>query len=218
MKLPFLSAMSHHLLAKPVFCSFFILLLAISSFLLSSLFVPSTCASFFKAGTPLAPGEGTHLPPVFRHSSSSRYSSFECIAGNQNFDYPLSSWHFGPRADEPNSSVCLLRNVCLLRKPQANSQVEIVYYQNPAVEGATDASFRLDSGFPKGKTFLGLITWLNGIKFSPRVTNLSLPSSLSFAPEGRFYVLDDMSDPSNYWPLAHGLGFGTLCCRRRVGG
>lgn len=110
------------------------------------------------------------------------YSSFNCIGtGSQAFDWGV--WLTTDR------TLCKIYEVCMV-------DGELTYYEDPAIEGSAPEIYRVAAATASIRHGL----W-QAHEPKLRVVSEERPQELSFAPGGRLYALDVMSDASNFGHL-----------------
>ena len=133
--------------------------------------LPKTC-SFFSEKTASEKVAFLTLPP-------SPFSSFHCIGtGSQAFDWGV--WLTTDR------TMCKLYDVCIIGG-------ELVYFEDSNVEGSAPNIYRISAATKSVRHGL-----FNAREPTLRVVSDSRPNELPFAPSGRLYAHDVMSDGSNY--------------------
>ena len=109
------------------------------------------------------------------------HSSFQCIGtGSQSFD-----WNVFLLTERP---ICVLNDVCMIDD-------ELVYYEDPAVEGAARSIYHFAEATVK------VTHGLFHERVPVRIVRGPLPGDAAFAPVNRVHALDIMSDASNYGHL-----------------
>ena len=133
--------------------------------------------------------------PHFRRSPAGNYSSFECIAGSQSFDFPLTSPQQPefPAANAAIMRTCLLRDVCFIGG-------ELSYFVDDKLEAAAPSIASSASALILFPGFLsGPHNHNNPLsitfKHNPR------PAHPPFAPTDRTYLLGELSFVENFGHL-----------------
>ena len=124
--------------------------------------------------------------PVRSDGGFRTHSGFQCFGtGSQVYDF---SWlpQFGVSVAE--RPICLLSDVCMVDD-------ELVYYEDPTVEGVAPDIYRF------AEAAAGVRHGLFKESGPIRVEHGPLPTDADFEPTHRVHILDVMSDASNYGHL-----------------